>query len=80
MKRTVEWHKESLVSRKEYLLREEAIYARHGLAIKRLRASVEFLENQIKEAERLGKDDFDSDRFMQRREGDEKDTSLAFSS
>ena len=68
MKRSLEWHKECLENRKAHLLQKEEDYVRRGFEMKRLRASIEFLENQIKEAERLGKDGFDPDRFMQRGE------------
>lgn len=64
MKNSIGWHKECLanilqgVARRELSARNARIYA------DKLKTDAEFLARQIQGAEKLGKDGFDSERFM----------------
>ncbi len=61
---TIEWHKNCLGNIRSHLAREEAHRDRVIEACRKLVDSERQYTAQIAEAERRGKDKFDSDRFM----------------
>lgn len=67
LKQTIRWHKDGLAASRQWLAVREAELEDLAKSVTLYRQSLEFLAKQIQEAERLGKDGFDAERFMRPR-------------
>ena len=68
MKMTLEWHKKSLANQKAYREREMKICKDLMARLERDMEQDAFYEAQIAKAEAMGKDGFDEDKFMVKKE------------
>jgi hypothetical protein len=67
MKQPISWHKECLTNVKKSCIRQIKIAQEAAEDVQRMQTRILILESQIAEAERLSKDGFDADKFMQKR-------------
>ena len=68
MKMTIAWHKGNLLNMERYAEREAASLKNAADCLERHRERVRVLRRQIDEAEKEGRDGFDDERYMVKRE------------
>jgi len=66
---TIKWHKENLKNRKENLKYLQTTHERLGREIVQAGLAIAFLELQIDEAIKAGKESFDAAKFRVKKEG-----------
>jgi len=66
MKSTLKWHQECLDNQKLYLNKKQQQLKQLEQETTRLHLDITFLEYQINSAKEIGKDGFDSDRYLQK--------------
>lgn len=66
MKFSIEWHKECLYNWKKSLERKEQELERKKREAEKMLQSILFYEEQIRKAEKQGKDGFDSELFLKK--------------
>ena len=68
MKQTIAWHKSCLANMRRHLERETEELEQRAASVERHRKNTHFLFLQIERAEAEGRDGFDGDKFMVKRE------------
>lgn len=68
MKFSIERHEEMLVNNKRYVAEMRELVRRHQERLEQAEVDLAHYIHQIEEAKRLGKDGFDRDRFLKKRE------------
>ena len=70
MKRSIQWHEESLAAREMNIKRREGELQNLAECLAKLRQDAERLRSQIARARRMGKDGFDRERFQPEKGGE----------